>query len=642
MKYRPEIDGLRTVAVVPVVLFHAGIAPFTGGFVGVDVFFVISGYLISRIILDEASAGRFSILRFYERRARRILPALFLVMLCCLPLAWRLMNGPQIRDFGQSLVATALFASNVLFWKESGYFEQAAELKPLLHTWSLAVEEQFYLIYPLAAVLLVRCRVGIMRGLLGLAIVASLVLAQVGTSAFPAANFYLLPSRIWELLAGALCSALPAPAPGRRNDLLGGLGLVLIAVPVFAYGRFTPFPGLSAVPPVLGTALVLRHAVRGTLAARLLSWRVFVGIGLVSYSFYLWHQPVFAFARLAARGHPPAWQMLLLSALSLGLAWGTWRFVETPFRQGRVAVFARRRGVFATSLVGLVIAAGAGAVLAKTDLPKLRHDRALVGALADVTNVYQTFDYNAVVRNGTCHSVDEAALRGNGCLDLRAHNLILWGDSYAAALYSGLAARRDADHPDWGVTQLTDGNGPPFWRDDRRIDGGARTLTEANDLRLRIAQEIRPEVIVLGWFTIGPGAYATPEDTATALAATIARIRAALPQTRIAVVGPVPFWQGTLLDRVMDYAYLRREPAPNYIDTGLSAVEFRWDAELQARDWGPGVTYLSAMAELCRPDGACLAHASDDPADLSTIDWGHLTRSGSTFLIGRLEPRLFR
>jgi peptidoglycan/LPS O-acetylase OafA/YrhL len=206
MEYRREIDGLRALAVLPVILFHAGFTTFSGGFVGVDVFFVISGYLITTIILTELEQGTFSIVNFYERRARRILPALFVMMLACLPFAWFWLLPEDMKDFSQSLLAVSVFASNILFWRESGYFDSAAELKPLLHTWSLAVEEQYYMLFPLF--LMATWRFGrrwILGSLIAVAL-ASLALAQWGSLVKPAATFYLLPTRVWELLIGAFAA----------------------------------------------------------------------------------------------------------------------------------------------------------------------------------------------------------------------------------------------------------------------------------------------------------------------------------------------------------------------------------------------------------------------------------------------------
>ena len=342
MSYRPEIDGLRAVAVAPVILFHGGIAGFSGGFVGVDVFFVISGYLITSIILREMGQGRFSLLRFWERRARRILPALVLVMVCCIPFAWMWMLPDQYLAFSRSLIAVSVFSSNILFWRESGYFAAAAEEKPLLHTWSLAVEEQFYILFPLAVLLIWRLGRRVLVAAVALVGLASLGLSQYAAHASPAANFYLLPTRAWELMAGALCAfALDRRAlPG--SDVLAGLGLALILGAVVGFDEATPFPSVWALVPVAGTVLIVLFARSGGHVARGLSWRPVVAVGLISYSAYLWHQPLFAFARIAIPWPPPVWLILGLAALSLALAALSWRYVEQPFRD-RSGIFTGAR-----------------------------------------------------------------------------------------------------------------------------------------------------------------------------------------------------------------------------------------------------------------------------------------------------------
>ncbi|WP_428031841.1 acyltransferase family protein [Ancylobacter sp.] len=360
MTYRDEIDGLRAVAVVPVILFHAGFGAFSGGYVGVDVFFVISGYLITMILLAEIEAGTFSIGRFYERRARRILPALFVVMAACVPFALLWMIPDQLRDFGRSVTAVVFFVSNFLFWSEEGsYFAAAAELKPLLHTWSLAVEEQYYLIAPLSLALLWRFGRRTVFWLVVATAVVSLAATEWGWRFAPRANFYLPQFRIWELLAGSICGFLAA-SHARPNNVLSALGLAMIVFAIFAFDAATPFPSLYALVPVGGAALIVMYAHKGTFVARVLSARALVGIGLISYSAYLWHQPLFAFARIRALAEPAPALMMGLAALSLGLAYLSWRFVEQPFRRGR-PLLPTRRAVFAASAVAGAVFAGFGA-----------------------------------------------------------------------------------------------------------------------------------------------------------------------------------------------------------------------------------------------------------------------------------------
>jgi len=362
MKYRSEIDGLRAVAVVPVILFHAGFETFGGGFVGVDVFFVISGYLITTIIIDEMTKENFSLLRFYERRARRILPALVFVVLCCILAAWFLLLPSDMKDFSRSLVAVATFSSNILFWRESGYFEAAAELKPLLHTWSLAVEEQFYILFPLFLMAVWRFGARAVVWMLVAAFVISLAAAHWGAYNKPRATFFLLPTRAWELLMGSLAAIYlqkrAIGTPHWMSNALSAAGLAAILYSVVAFDEATPFPSLYALAPTLGTVLIILFAVRGTAVHSVLSLRGCVGVGLMSYSLYLWHQPVFAFWRHHSLFEPTHAQMLLLSLACVPLACITYMYVETPFR-ARSEWFRQGR-VFATTIISLLLLSAVG------------------------------------------------------------------------------------------------------------------------------------------------------------------------------------------------------------------------------------------------------------------------------------------
>ena len=332
MQYRREIDGLRALAVIPVIFFHAGLSWLSGGFVGVDIFFVISGYLITSIILEQRAQDNFSLLTFYERRARRILPALFLVMLCCLPLAWLWMVPSQHKDFSQSLIAVTFFISNFLFWKQSGYFSAEADEKPLLHTWSLAVEEQYYILFPLFILIAWRLGRRNISYLIAFIALASFIFAQWLSRHMPSASFYILPTRAWELLAGSLVAFFLFNREPISNKHLSSLGLFLILASFFLLHEDLPFPSYFTLIPVLGTCLIILFS-SSTWVAKVLSLKLFVGIGLVSYSAYLWHQPLLAFARVKLLTQPPILLMISLALLSFVLAAVTWRWVERPFRR---------------------------------------------------------------------------------------------------------------------------------------------------------------------------------------------------------------------------------------------------------------------------------------------------------------------
>ena len=359
-RHRKELDGLRALAILPVILFHAGFKVFSGGFVGVDVFFVISGYLITSAILVDTSAGTFNLARFYERRARRLLPALLLVLTVSIPLAWGSLLPADLKNFSLSLIAVTLFASNFLFWHWSGYFDSASELKPLLHTWSLGVEAQYYLLFPVF--FLAVWKFGRRWTLVALILLAlaSLILAQWTSVDKPFFTFFLLPTRGFELLIGACVSLHLAQTPISesqqpvnpsrdraysiakiRDETIPGLGVALVVLPIFIFDRQTPFPSIYTLVPTLGTAILIVYATQRVFVGRLLASPPFVGIGLVSYSAYLWHQPLFAFARQRSAERPEPVSLAMLSVVVMVIAYLSWRFVEKPFRSEKIISSAK-------------------------------------------------------------------------------------------------------------------------------------------------------------------------------------------------------------------------------------------------------------------------------------------------------------
>jgi peptidoglycan/LPS O-acetylase OafA/YrhL len=336
--YRPDIDGLRAIAVIAVVAFHAGIPAVSGGYVGVDIFFVISGYLITSVIFNDIDNGKFSIAKFYARRAKRILPALFAVLLFCYVLACVLLSASELKTFANDAFATIASSSNIFFWLKSGYFAPNAELNPLLMTWSLGVEEQFYLFFPLLMILLSKFRKQKREVAIVLLLIVSLALSVWGTRNYPTATFYLLPSRAWELAVGALIAIREAGKNGRWNaigpwlaNLLSILALASLAIPIFFYTRSTPFPGLAASLPVAGAALLV--ITPGSWFNRtILSSRPMVFVGLVSYSWYLLHWPLLSFARILS-DRMSLWTAITIASISFLLAIVSHRLVEQPFRK---------------------------------------------------------------------------------------------------------------------------------------------------------------------------------------------------------------------------------------------------------------------------------------------------------------------
>ncbi len=352
MKYRADIDGLRALAVMPVVLFHAGMDRLSGGFIGVDIFFVISGFLITRILLDEIRAGQFSIIHFYERRARRILPALFIVMAFCFVVTYQLYFYQEFVGFAKSVIASLGFSANILFWVESGdYFDQSTHIKPLLHTWSLSVEEQFYVFFPIALLVIHRFIPTKMALMLWLALMASFILSVYGVYKSPKATFYLLPMRAWELLLGGMVAAgyMRLPKVQKCREAASLLGFVLIVAGLFLLDEQSLFPGYNALYPCIGAVLIILAGQDGmkTLVGKGLAWKPVVFIGLISYSLYLWHWPLIVFWKYYLVGHLDVVQQMIVVAVSMVCAALTWHFVERPFR-GKGSKISRK-GIFVGS-----------------------------------------------------------------------------------------------------------------------------------------------------------------------------------------------------------------------------------------------------------------------------------------------------
>ncbi len=457
--YRPDIDGLRAVAVLAVVFYHSGLRSFSGGFVGVDVFFVISGFLITSIIWGQLGRGSFSIRGFYERRIRRIFPALFTVVAATTAAAYQWMMPFDLQAFGASLAVMAAFASNFYFCK-TGYFDGGAHVEPLLHTWSLAVEEQFYIVFPIVLALLARRGAVTTRRVVVLLVIASLVVNLYGVRSSASWAFYMPWQRAWELLAGSLLAlgCVPKITSQRVREALAFVGVAAIAVAVFGYDEHTRFPGEAALLPVLGAVLLIHTGGGGrpTLVARVLGMRAPVFIGLVSYSLYLWHWPIFAFARYRLMRDLSAGEGLALCAVALLAAVATWHFVERPFRQphghgagpGRVRLF-----VDATLCIAVAVTFG-GYLYIHRGVPERLPEPVRAAAMA-------AFDVNP--DSDACHNrspervdKDQVCVLGGGS----APSFVLLGDSFADALVPGIdAAARDAGRTGFVITK---GGCPPL------------------------------------------------------------------------------------------------------------------------------------------------------------------------------------
>jgi peptidoglycan/LPS O-acetylase OafA/YrhL len=334
--YRKEIDGLRAIAILPVIFFHADLFNMTGGYVGVDIFFVISGYLITSILMSELEKNEFSILNFYERRARRILPALTFVLVTSTIAAFILMPAELLKSYSESLISVVTFTSNIYFYMSSGYFSTISDETPLLHTWSLAVEEQYYIFFPIFLSLIWSIGRKKLTILILLISLLSLSFAHyLALNQYQDANFYLIFSRAWELLAGSLISIIGLDKTGvskQSRTFFETFGLLLIIYSIFFFDKHTPFPSLYTLIPIIGTLLIISFSNERSIIGQLLSNKILVVIGLLSYSLYLWHQPLFAFIRISSIGEPSETLFLTAMSFTFLLAFLSYKYIETPFR----------------------------------------------------------------------------------------------------------------------------------------------------------------------------------------------------------------------------------------------------------------------------------------------------------------------
>lgn len=434
MTYRPAVDGLRAVAVLSVVLYHFGFPGPAGGFVGVDVFFVISGYLIGGLLWQELTAtGRLRLGRFWLRRVRRLAPAFFVMAAATAAVAWVVLLPFEFREFGKEMIAATVWLSNVLFWRDAGYFDPGAANRPFLHTWSLSVEEQFYIALPLVLLALARWRWGL-PAVLALLWAGSLAACVILTPAAPTAAFYLFPFRAWELLTGVLLAILTASRPDRRGPpwaAMAGLALILAAL---VLARPDSFPGWQAIAPVAGTALVLWARDDGPVA-RLLAHPAPVFVGLISYALYLWHWPVLVLSTYARDGFSGWPEALGWMALAFVLATLAWALVERPIRRSARIGPPALLGGFATAATA---ALAFGAVVWRGDGLPARFGPEARTHIAASQDFLQDWSRCTTPADGPFAGVETCAIGPDG-----PPQVVIWGDSHLRALMDGLAVAAD-------------------------------------------------------------------------------------------------------------------------------------------------------------------------------------------------------
>lgn len=604
IQYRADVDGLRAMAVGLVIANHAFERFCPGGYVGVDGFFVISGFLITGILVHETSTGTFSLTGFYARRVRRIFPALVLVLAAVSILGWLHMVPNELLSLGRNVFASALFSANLMLLSEVDYFDLAARSKPLVHLWSLGVEEQFYLLWPLLLSGLAAWRLSARTAIVALSVL-SLALSIYLTKTHPAAAFYLPLTRTWELGAGACLvlfrteiSALLKSTT--RREWAGNLGIAMIAIAAFLFTSKTPFPGAAAILPVLGAALFISAA--GSFSNGLLGTKVFVLIGLISYPLYLWHWPVLVFSELVAMRPLSVGERVICVLASLLAALLTFLFVERPIR---------RKPLVVPPLVGAMSAMAAlGIATIKADgfpnrIPEEIRQAAVVVPGRDF------------IRYGECHvsAMDHAQLSPN-CIEKNRRPLVaVWGDSTAAALAAGLYQLNDRDRP--GIAQFTLNSCPPVLVEALELPP---SCVEANEDILARIIKAGPDVVLLHaiWNLYWQGAI---------IGLTVRSLQQA--GIRTILVGPVPIWEHPLPRLYADYYVARRTVLPARTPQFLR----RLPAEEGLRQTAAklGVSFYSPLEILCDANG-CLTRTSSRVEDIIQSDFVHLTPTGAKFL----------
>ncbi len=647
--HRRDIDGLRAIAVLAVVLFHAGVPGFSGGFVGVDVFFVISGFVICRIIRREIEQETFSLRKFYERRARRILPALIFLIFCCFLFGWVVFLNDQFLAFSKSAIAAVSFTSNIYFWRHArDYFAPTAEFAPLLHTWSLAVEGQFYLFFPLFVVAISRWAGQLKAAIISIFLITSLALSVYGVASKQAATFYLVHSRAWELLIGALIAFGPPQRqyPRIYREVLSLIGLLLIVSATSLYHAEVPFPGIAAVVPCLGALFVIAAGNYGTTCVgQFLSLKPLVLVGLASYSLYLWHWPILAFLRLRI-GSVILSTELAVSAIVLSLiaASLSWILIERPFR--RPDFFAGRK-----------LLAPLGASIA-------------ISVVASLTVwVGDGFPNRIPIKDRQiANAAEDQNPRMDECLDvwpekvvciigepLKEAEFLAWGDSHADALAPAIdiAAKKSGSG---GLFAATVGC-PPLMGVTTQYAPQCNEFNDAVLAMLSEREDLRFVILVARWAFYAEGARSPGEPgTSPILAAaddlpavsgdnfaifekaftrTIATLRE-MNRTVVILEGIPEIGWNVPAKLASASRWGDKVPmAPNIDDVSKRNIRVQQVFNQATRD--PGVILLPIADELCRPD--CIVEHDGKPL---YYDDDHISFHGAKSVIAPALVDLFK
>ena len=617
--YRPDIDGLRAVAVLLVVAFHLHLPLIHGGYIGVDIFFVISGFLITGIIAREIDAARFSVAAFYERRARRILPALIVMMLASTACALYYLLPKELCSYSWSMLGATFSYSNIYFWATEDYFDAPAQLKPLLHTWSLAVEEQFYLFLPLILLWCSRYKTKYRNAFLIFLALASFAWSAWAAFHSPASAFYLLPSRAWELLLGAFIALGLVPAIRNRwmAEAISLTGLILICFSTYAFRTITPFPGFAAALPCVGAGMILAAGKdSSSTVGKLLSLPPVRFIGLISYSVYLWHWPLIVFTSMGFLSIVPknsAFYPFFLLVLSLVLGALSWKFVEQPFRAGIFKKTSRGRLFSAAATTMVAFGAISMFFIYRDGFPSRFPTRAV--------EVASQVEQPEQMRVGTCFITSKysfSAYRSDLCLkiDPAKDNYLLLGDSHSAMLWTGL----HKELTDINILQASVAGCNPVYTSSGHSDCGRMIRYLLNDFL--------PNHRIQGVFL--SARWASEQDFAQ-LQPTIEWFKAhGIP---VYCFGPVVEYDAPL-PRLLAYSIAFQKPA--MVDQHMNKAFFAMDGKMKQKaedDWK--VHYISIIDAVCA-DGTCPLYANADETEAFLGDDNHLSEAGSILVMEKL------
>ncbi len=638
MQYRSEIDGLRALAIIPVVFFHGGFSFVSGGFVGVDIFFVISGYLITLLIYNDLSSNSFSPKRFYERRIKRLFPALFFVAACCSIVAWFLYQPYDLEDFYGNLTSVFTFSSNVHFYHHSGYFDPSSELNALLHTWSLTVEEQFYFVFPWLLILAFKMgRKAVWIGVASL-IIVSFCLAEWRLQGKSMAAFYLLYARGWELMIGSFCALLITDTTlvdkisKVYKECLAWLGFLLILYSIIFFNDATPTAGSYTLIPTIGTALIILFSNSKDSLGKLLSHRLLVFIGLLSYSTYLWHQPLLAFSRYYLGESFDLSVAGALCLLSFILGYISWRFIEKPFRYGFFGGSRQRRvyTTFATLSVCIVLFGSYG-----------KNERGFPERLdSDVRSIYQTVGHYEQVE--TCFVTVAGTFDLSKCLANKVghKNALIIGDSHAASLFPSL--KRELEKKNWNLSMLTYARCVPIISEKylQKFKSESRFFSKHITPRCKTVKESFKKavesndfdlVIVLNHYNNWMGTYedhSFPEFWDVYIDTVVEHFET----DKLLVLGSLPIWVDDLPKLIVkDYVQGEDFSGPSF--TGLFDKERTLDTFMAQDLKERNIRFLSSMAAFCSQEG-CQRTGTSESGETTALayDYAHLSSAGSNVL----------